>query len=68
MVAGYSGIQQSWLFKLCWYNLWEMKLSTPKRTHSEMREAVLAALFLNGAETVALVMYDLKLSQSALVY
>lgn len=40
-----------------------MKLSIPERTHSGMREDVLAALFLNSAEKVALVMYDLKLSQ-----
>lgn len=50
MVAAYPGINQDWLFGFCWY-FFGIKLFMTERVHSEMRKAVLEALFFNKAES-----------------
>lgn len=48
--AAHLGVNQGWLLWFCLYFFFGVKLSLPKRVHSELTRAVVAALFLKNAE------------------
>lgn len=49
-VLANSEVNQGWLFGLCWYFSFGIKLSMPEEIHSEMSETILVALILKKAE------------------